>query len=186
MFICINSIWFNPNNELCMSQSKEKFNCPEKIKVSVFSMITTPHSSVSTWVWPPPWSRAFTLTFLASMITLHTSTCHLITSRWGMSQPQTPIHQNQLTTHYYIYLLSILYEFFNTLSPHTYMISAYVCCPFQLYQVRHDKYQHLYLSQTKVRFGNISMDAAGRYITIMWELRVGKGTQLMWAPLRHI
>ena len=157
-----------------------------KINVSVFSMITTPHSSVSTWVWPPPWSPAFTLTSLASMITLHTSTCHLITSRWGMSQPQKPIHRNQLTTHYYIYLLSILYEFLILCRLHIRIWFQHICCPFQLYQVRHDKYQHLYLSQTKVRFGNISMDAAGRYITIMWELRVGKGAQLMWAPLRHI
>ena len=46
-------------------------------------------------------------------------------------------------------------------------IQLHTAFSFQLYQVRHDKYQHLYLSQTKVRFGNISMDAAGRYITTM-------------------
>ena len=64
--------------------------------------------------------------------------------------------------------LLVLHKFNQNSKSYLYFsIQLHTAFPFQLYQVRHDKYQHLYLSQTKVRFGNISMDAAGRYITTM-------------------
>ena len=124
-------------------------------------MITTPRSSVSTWVWPRPWSLASMFTSWASMTTLHTSTCHLITSRSGVSASTYTINYCWLSTNYHFGLSRNIQMTLLDIS-------------FQLYQVRHDKYQHLYLSQKKVRLAKLVwIQQAGRYITIMWELGIG-------------
>ena len=139
-------------------------------------MVTTPRSSVSTWVWPRPWSPASTVTSWASMTTLHTSICHLITSRSGVSA----VHHHPLKPSTIDYQQIIILDYLEPIdlnfTQHPLAtFYSYNSSPFSFSALPGSSRQisaSLFI-QHKGEVGNISMDTAGRYITIMWEPRVG-------------